>query len=524
MDLWRYYAVDILEAGPEVGLNVVKNTLEPGYTTAPYFSLNNGFTNQGAGLWNDAGGNWLAGNPVPNDAFGAGGPGVLAPISSEDIVLMTALGWDSAAAVSGGTVSSGGSLSVSSGGTASGATVDDGGYQYVAAGGIASDTVLTDPGIQVVSSGGIAIGATLSGGKQDVYGLASGTVVDSSGLEIVESGGTASDATIGSGGTIDVLDGGSLTGNVANNGTVDFDITGSATFGGTLIGSGALDVSGGGALDVASAYTGSAQVDDASTLEFASTYVGAASFSGAPTGPGGTLKLDTGSTGPILVVNPNDTVIAQPGSDNWINAAATGNSHNDTFVVYDSADTVIGQAGSTDTVYSAANFTPPTNVDTLFLEGPSAILGTGNNDAVDALFGNAGVASTLVAGRSGRYPVCDRHRRHHADRRRRRRHLCVPQHHGQRRGHQFRHRQGHAAVQRHAVFELHRGDERCQPGRGQYGVHYRRQRHRDARQRHQEQPHGGELPFHIGVASRPRHSPTAGLRSGDPGYSGFSTP
>jgi Ca2+-binding RTX toxin-like protein len=79
-------------------------------------------------------------------------------------------------------------------------------------------------------------------------------------------------------------------------------------------------------------------------------------------------------------------------------ATLTGNSHNDTFVVYNSADTVIGQAGSTDTVYTAANFTLPTNVDTLFLEGPSAILGTGNDDAVDALFGNAGVASTLVAG------------------------------------------------------------------------------------------------------------------------------
>src|SRR6202035_1580673 len=39
----------------------------------------------------------------------------------------------------------------------------------------------------------------------------------------------------------------------------------------------------------------------------------------------------------------------------------------------------------------------PTNVDTLFLEG-AATHGTGNSDAVDALFGNAGVASTLVAG------------------------------------------------------------------------------------------------------------------------------
>jgi len=39
----------------------------------------------------------------------------------------------------------------------------------------------------------------------------------------------------------------------------------------------------------------------------------------------------------------------------------------------------------------------PTNVDTLFLEG-NAALGTGNSDANNLLFGNAGVASTLVAG------------------------------------------------------------------------------------------------------------------------------
>src|SRR6202035_1040716 len=75
----------------------------------------------------------------------------------------------------------------------------------------------------------------------------------------------------------------------------------------------------------------------------------------------------------------------------------TGHSHNDTFVVYNSGDTVSGQASSTDTVYAAASFTLPTNVDTMFLEG-NASHGTGNSDAGNALYGNAGVASTLVAG------------------------------------------------------------------------------------------------------------------------------
>jgi Ca2+-binding RTX toxin-like protein len=85
-------------------------------------------------------------------------------------------------------------------------------------------------------------------------------------------------------------------------------------------------------------------------------------------------------------------------ADAGIAQTLTGNSHNDTFVVYDSADTVIGQAGSSDTVYAAADFVLPTNVDTLFLEGGNATRGTGNGDAFNALFGNAGFASTLVAG------------------------------------------------------------------------------------------------------------------------------
>ena len=42
------------------------------------------------------------------------------------------------------------------------------------------------------------------------------------------------------------------------------------------------------------------------------------------------------------------------------------------------------------------------------------------------------------------------------------------------------------------------------PVRRQHGVHHRRQRHRDARQRHQDQPLGGEFSFHIGAMS---HSP-----------------
>ncbi len=105
----------------------------------------------------------------------------------------------------------------------------------------------------------------------------------------------------------------------------------------------------------------------------------------------------------------------------------TGNSHHDTFAVYNSGDAVIGQAGSSDTVYAAASFTLPTNVDTLFLEA-TASHGTGNSDAIDALFGNAGIASTLVAGSNAEHAVRHRHHRDHLTGGGR--HLRVPERHG----------------------------------------------------------------------------------------------
>jgi len=190
-------------------------------------------------------------------------------------------------------------------------------------------------------------------------------------------------------------------------------------------------------LDVVSAYTGMAQIDDASTLEFTSTYLGVATFSGSSVGSGGTLKLDAASTGPITVVNSNDKVIAQPGSNNWINATVdytlpanvdtlflyggthgtgnsdaagnalyavnpaiaqtlTGNGANDAFVVYNSSDVVVPKAGSHDVVYAAVSYTLPTGVDTLVLEAGTS--GVGNSDAAgDALYAaNPTQAATLT--------------------------------------------------------------------------------------------------------------------------------
>jgi Ca2+-binding RTX toxin-like protein len=189
---------------------------------------------------------------------------------------------------------------------------------------------------------------------------------------------------------------------------------------------------------VVSSYTGSVQIDGATTVEFDNTYTGAAVFGGAITGSGGTLKFDHASTGPITVVNSNDKVIAQHGSDNWINAIVSyalpanidalflyggtqgtgnsdaagdalyaldagitqtlvGNSLNDTFVVYNSTDVVVPKTGSRDVVYTAVDYTLPTGVDTLILEG-SATQGIGNSDAAgDALYAaNPNQVATLT--------------------------------------------------------------------------------------------------------------------------------
>ena len=302
--------------------------------------------------------------------------------------------------------------------------------------------VVEDSGTLDIVSGGVVSGViTISGGGQVVVssgGEAFDAVLFSGGTLTVASGGTASGVSVGSGGGVEVFNGGSLVGSDVNNGTVNYDITGSATFSGTLTGSSTLVVSGGGHLDVVSAYTGAAQIDDTSTLEFTGAYTGAATFSGAPTGPGGTLKFDAGSTGPITVVNSNDAVIAQPGNGCWIDSIVsyklpanvdklflfagaqgtgnsdasgdalyaldtvntqtlTGNSANDAFVVYNSSDVVVPKAGSHDAVFAAASYTLPTGVDTLFLEGTAA-QGTGNSDAAgDALYAaNPGQVATLT--------------------------------------------------------------------------------------------------------------------------------
>jgi len=324
-----------------------------------------------------------------------------------------------------------GGLFVSSGGTASGTIINSGGLEVVFSGGTDSSSVVNSGGVLVVSAAGVASDTTLAGGTEEVYGSAGDTTVDSGGYAQVLSAGTISGATI-SGGMLE-LDAGASAGSgtiaFAGGGTLKLDATGAYDFpvAGFAVPD-AFDLSAVAFASATKSYTGDTSSGtltvsdgtDSVSLQLVGDYTSASFDLGQERGGGSGTVVTIGSNSAVYS-NVNFTLpigfdslilegVATSGTGNIdasgdtlyavnpnVAATLTGNSHNDTFVVYNSADVVIGQAGSTDTVYTAANFTLPTNVDTLFLEG-NASHGAGNNDAVDTLYGNFGVASTLVAG------------------------------------------------------------------------------------------------------------------------------
>ena len=136
-------------------------------------------------------------------------------------------------------------------------------------------------GLEIVSAGGTDLGAQISGGEQDVYGLASGATVFT-GSQVVESGGTASGTTVSSGGTLDVLSGG----------TAMLPICCPAPrslIGGTLSG---FTVSSGVTFEVSAGTVSNTTVLSGGTLEL----LAGAKQSGTTISSGGILEIGSGQT------------------------------------------------------------------------------------------------------------------------------------------------------------------------------------------------------------------------------------
>jgi hypothetical protein len=106
-----------------------------------------------------------------------------------------------------------------------------------------------------------------------------------------------------------------------------------------------------------------------------------------------TLIMEAGTSG---TGNSDPAGVALYAADPGLIQTLTGNSLSDTFVVYNTADVVNPRAGGNDVVYAAASYAPPSGVDTLIMEAGAS--GTGNSDAADTRYGNAGISSMLVAG------------------------------------------------------------------------------------------------------------------------------
>jgi len=98
-------------------------------------------------------------------------------------------------------------------GTAISTTIGSSGYQEVVNGNAVSTTISAG-GTQVVDVGGAAFGVQIFGGTQFDSGLVSGTRILSGGSQVVEIGASASDTTVSRGGVL-IVSSGSLTGQTA---------------------------------------------------------------------------------------------------------------------------------------------------------------------------------------------------------------------------------------------------------------------------------------------------------------------
>jgi autotransporter passenger strand-loop-strand repeat protein len=171
MDFYRYASSGVFQTTPG---------------NPAYFSIDGGQTN--LNFWN----NHVSGTPgdlgdwapsAGNDSFlDISDPGVINPLTPVDRLNMNVIGWNLALT---SVVSSGETLTVSSGVTTSDVDVQSGGIVLVEDGGIAYGTILSAGASQTVSGGGEASATVLSGGDETV--LSGGVVTHTAKLVMLGS-------------------------------------------------------------------------------------------------------------------------------------------------------------------------------------------------------------------------------------------------------------------------------------------------------------------------------------------------
>jgi T5SS/PEP-CTERM-associated repeat protein/autotransporter passenger strand-loop-strand repeat protein len=213
---------------------------------------------------------------------------------------------------------------LSAGGLASGnisggiGTVDSGGSVGVLSGGSAIDMTIGTGGMLVIESGGVATGGTASATNTDFAGqlqvssggTANSANVNAGGVEFIFSGGLAQNTTVNYGGKVNVQSSGMTSGTSVNNGGGEEVLSGGyseattinaagyervdvgGTVSGTVISTGASQYISGAATDTL--LEGYATIATNATLELAigETGNGLINFGGEVAGKGGTLRID----------------------------------------------------------------------------------------------------------------------------------------------------------------------------------------------------------------------------------------
>ncbi|ENB4711827.1 AIDA repeat-containing protein [Yersinia enterocolitica] len=167
----------------------------------------------------------------------------------------------------------GGRLDVLSNGSADTTTVNQGGILAVSSGGKAENIIMNSGGVLIADTGATVIGTNVSGafGIDAATGKASNLRLDNGSQFSVLGNGSADNTTVGAGSTLNVAQGGtltgttsfsdgaSLTGNATNNGQLHFS-NGNAAISGSVSGDGQLLKDGDGTLTVSNGTLSQSQV------------------------------------------------------------------------------------------------------------------------------------------------------------------------------------------------------------------------------------------------------------------------